>query len=664
MSIAPATLTPRRLPCALPAICLVCLVWLLGGCGLLQKNSDLHQEEMPQDPAVEAGLVQKPIPYKATIVVRHDAKDVRDDLAKKMQDASNLVVLAKKAPDSLLGLESRAREDRATALQLLHSQGYYDGEADFVMDGSATPVGVTLTLTPNALYTVGHANVLYDPAPRVPETLRQRKRSTGLLGLDERILPPPHFPQTIPGVEVGKAITANAMLAAVDTIVPALQRDGYPLARVVESRYTLDREQKKLNADITIDTGPPARLGPINVSGNEQVSAEHVRNLALWDACMDPWDADLLEDYAHELRATALFRTVTAKPAEQGSYTDADGMTVLPVDVAVTEAPFRTLEASAKYDTDTGFGVEGGWTHRNIFGNGEMLKLTAPITTQVQGLKAVFEKPAFLSREQTLQAFSNALHEKTEAYEETAVKSGVGVERRLTKYTYGSIGLEGDVGTLKDEEHKNLAYALVGPRFSLRHDSRNDKLNPTEGTEIKGSVKPFTGYYDKSLSAVSGVASASAYYAPLPSKNGKPNDWWVLAGRVEAGAIMGAELHALPSNLRYFAGGAGSVRGYVHQSVGPKQNDDTPLGGRSYQLISLESRFKVTEDIGFVPFLDGGMVYRDELPKFSTDMDWAAGLGLRYYTPIGPLRLDVAFPMQPKKGDPGAQLYISVGQAF
>ena len=162
---------------------------------------------------------------------------------------------------------------------------------------------------------------------------------------------------------------------------------------------------------------------------------------------------------------------------------------------------------------------------------------------------------------------------------------------------------------------------------------------------------------------MTGVVSASGYYAPF-RKDGLPDDKLVLAGRVEAGGLAGAGLRTIPASLRYYTGGAGSVRGYAYQSLGPRDHKDEPLGGRSYQVVNLEARYKITEDVGIVPFLDGGMVYRDELPRIIGDMNWGAGLGLRYYTPIGPVRLDVGFPLQPIDGDPPVQIYVSIGQSF
>ena len=197
----------------------------------------------------------------------------------------------------------------------------------------------------------------------------------------------------------------------------------------------------------------------------------------------------------------------------------------------------------------------------------------------------------------------------------------------------------------------------------MRRDTRNNVLNPSEGTQLAVNVKPYTGFYGESFTVFSGTVAASGYYAPF-RKDGKPDDKLVLAGRVEAGMLTGAGLHGIPAALRYYAGGAGSVRGYAYQSLGPRDTSDDPLGGRSYQLVNLEARYKITDDVGIVPFLDGGMVYRDELPQIIGDMNWGAGLGLRYYTPIGPVRLDVGVPLQPIDGDPPVQIYVSIGQAF
>lgn len=651
------------------------LLWpVLSGCGLLTaKDPAPGAEDAPAGREVGAAPKDavawegEPIPYKVKIVVQGAADKAADGLVGKMRGLSQLEQMAKEPPGSLLALERRARLDVNTAEQLLQSQCYYEGAAAFAMDQDARPVTVTLTLQPGPRYALGAADVVYEPEPVLPEAFRNRVRATGFWGLETEPVPPPKFPRVLPGVRVGEPVTAEDMLAAVEALPQRLRKRGYPLA-AADARYTLDKEKHELLARIVIRTGPPALMGGVTVRGNEEVNAAYVQRLAPWLPGEDPWNADKVEDYANQLRALGIFRTVEARPQTSALKPDAaaagNGPAVLPVEVEVAEAPFRSVGGSARYDTDTGPGVEGFWQHRNLFGNGEKLTVTAPIATETQGLKAAFEKPAFFDREQRLLGSASALREDTTAYEKIAGSAGADVERRLSRHWWGSLGLGGESGSIKDNERDAQSYGFFGPRAGLRRDSRNNILNPTRGSELFVRFTPYTGFYEESFNALGGVVGGSAYYAPFRTKTGRPDDALVLAGRVEAGGLMGADLRTIPASLRYFAGGAGSVRGYAYQSLGPRDREGDPLGGRSYQVVNLEARFKVTENVGLVPFLDGGMVYRDELPRILGDMNWGTGLGLRYYTPIGPLRLDVGVPLQPISGDPPVQIYISIGQTF
>ncbi|MCR5563482.1 MAG: autotransporter assembly complex protein TamA [Desulfovibrio sp.] len=640
------------------AVCILCL----SGCGLMKAGLEAGASKADDAAAKAAddGLKATPVPYTLSIVVQGGSKDLKA----KMKDASVLAAFSKKPPDSLLGLERRARTDAETAVQLLHSQCYYDGTASFSIDSAKSPAVVTLTLVPGIRYTVGRASVVWKPEPVVPESFRHRVRANGIFGLDARELPPPEFPTELPGVKPGEAITADDMLAAVEALIPPLHRTGYPLAKVTEALYTLDREKRRLNADITVDPGPPSRLGALAVSGNTKVGEAYFSAMAPWKAGVEPWDDEELDSYANSLRASGLFRTVKATPAPDRIHKGPDGIAVLPVDVVVEEAPFRTVAANARYDTDTGFGVEGMWEHRNIFGNGEKLTVRAPVGTQAQGIKTSFEKPAFGDRNQRLLAHLNLMREETDAYRETGSDAFVGVERRLATNWWAGAGLFAKGGWLKESDRAEEAFLVGGPRAFIRHDSRNNPLDPAEGSECKLSVSPFFGTYREDLAAVSAKLSASLYYAPLRGENGRPDDSIVLAAHVEGGSISGASLDNIPSTMRFFAGGAGSVRGYAYQAIGPRNAKDEPLGGRSYQIVNLEARLKVGKNVGIVPFVDGGMVYRDEMPQIVGDMRWGGGLGLRYYTPIGPVRLDVATPFNPIDGDPPVQVYISVGQSF
>lgn len=653
----------------LRALCALLLLLQLSGCGLLSAKTEDPHEQKEQE-SLEAAWRGDPVPYALRIRV----KDGPSSLEGKMKSVSQLEQLAKEPPDSMLALERRARADVETAVKLLHSQCYYEGTADFSLDEEAKPVRVTLTLTAGPRYTLGRASVSYDPPPDVPGYFKTREREVGFWGLETKTLPPPSFPATLPGVAVGKPVVADSLLSAVDDLPEKLRTQGYPLASVTQSRYTLDREKREVNADITIDPGPPALMGRIDVKGNEGVNAAYLQRLALWVPGEEPWDAELMDDYANNLRGLGLFRSVEIRPQEDllakndaaanGAPTRSkDGVPVLPLEVTVAELPFRSVGGSARYDTDTGLGVEGFWEHRNLFDNGEKLVVSAPIATQVQGIKAAFEKPAFLVREQRLLASASALRENTEAYKSTAGSASAALERRVSRFWWASLGAGGQSGSIKENDKSEQFYGYIGPKASVRRDSRNNILNPTRGSEITVKANPYTGFYGESFTVMAGSLEASGYYAPF-HKDGRPDDKLIMAGRVEAGAMSGAALRNIPGSLRYYAGGAGSVRGYPYQSVGPEDKNGDPLGGRSFQEISLEARYKITDDVGIVPFLDGGMVYRDEVPRILGDMDWGAGIGLRYFTPIGPLRLDVATPLQPRDGDPPIQIYVSIGQSF
>lgn len=656
----------KELPLLRLLILLSCCLCLCA-CGLITaKDTDQGAAAADKGETGENIWPEDPVPYKVEIKVEGD----EENLASRMKDLSQLEQLRKEPPDSMLALERRAMQDQETAIKLLNSQCYYDGRAEFKIDESAKPVIVVLTLIPGKRFTVGEASVEYVPPPLIPETFKDRVRVTGFWGLEKEHLPPPQFPEQIPGVEIGKPIIADDMLAAVEKIPENLRKNGYPLAKVTESLYTLQKNDYKLNANITVDPGPPALMGKVIFEGNKSVNEDYLRKLLPWTPGKEVWDSTLMEDYANTLRSLGLFSSVEIEAQESELVADENGehhgAAVVPALVQLVDGPPRSVSASARYDSDTGFGVEGTWEHRNLFGSGEKLFLDLPISQQETGLKAHFEKPAFPDKDTRVLIDAAALYENTEAYQQKSLKGEVGLNRRLARQWYGTLSVYAEGGSLKDNEHDEKPYAVFSPRGHLKYDGRNNRLNPTSGMEMDLNFKPFKGYYEEEFGAFATTASLTGYYAPLGHKpDGKIDDTVVIAARAEAGAMPGStSLRSIPASLRYFTGGAGSVRGYVYQSIGPKDSEGDPLGGRSYKVVNLETRIMVAKDIGIVPFLDGGMVYKDEWPDIFGETDWGTGLGFRYYTPIGPVRLDIATPLHRIDGDPPVQFYISIGQSF
>lgn len=637
------------------------LSFLTFGCGLMSKDTDKGAAAADGQSEQDSAWNSDPVPYKPVFKV-HAGPDY---LAGKMSDLSQLVQLQKEPPDSMLALERRARQDQETAVKLMQSQCYYDGTADIKFDEQAKPVVVTLILNPGPRFAVGSAEIVYDPRPDIPQAFLHRERATGFWGLEKEALPAPEFPEHIPGIVIGQPVIATDMLNAVEKIPKELQNRGYPLAKVTDSLYTLDKAEKKLNAKITVDPGPPALLGPVRISGSKNVHTAYLEKLVPWKPGQEPWDATLVQDYSNTLRSTGLFRSVETSP-DIKNLDKSSGIPSLPILVELADGAQRTVSASARYDSDTGFGVEGHWEHRNLFHNGEKISLDAPVSQQESGIKAHFEKPAFYDRHQRLLADFSALWENTDAYQQEIIKGSMGIDRHLARQWWGEISMLAAGGYLKDNEHDQKPYLVLSPHAELRYDGRNNKTNTSKGVLAQLKLEPFTGHYVDEFHAFAGSITAAGWYAPLGRKeDGTINDKVVLAGRVELGAMPGAtELYTIPSNLRYYAGGASTVRGYAYQAIGPRDSEGDPLGGRSYEVVNLEARFMVAENIGIVPFVDGGMVYTEEYPELFGEMDWALGLGFRYYTPIGPVRFDVATPLHQIDDDPPVQFYISIGQSF
>ena len=629
------TFTTRHLLLFLGASVLFCPV---SGCGLIRHASEYSSEEAT--PLFEAD----PLPYSVEIRVEGTSDDTAG-IRTSMEKHSLLVQLHDQLPDGTIGLMRRARIDRENAVKLLYSLGYYDGTAKTEVKEpieKGDPAKVILVLEPGPLYRIGHAVLSYKPAPEP-------------LPPFPGITPAP-IPETFP-LKEGSPAEADKILEAVGDIPQALHRSGYPEADIASTRYTLNKSRKALNADVVVDPGPAAVMGDARIHGSNDVDPTYLQKLVTWKDG-EPWDERRIQAYRRELQSLGLFRFVDVKPAPTSlGEVGKDGNPLkLPVLVDVRESSFRTVSAGARYATDTGIGVQGEWQHRNLFGAGEKLTLKTPFAQDKRGVQADFEKPAFGDRDQKLLAGASYLREDTDAYDTTALNAYAGLERKISSEWWGSVRLFGEEGTVtrgvKDE------YRYTSLIFALRRDTRNNIMNPVRGTYLQGEVSPTTGYYNGNFSGVSTKLTAAGYYAPLGV------DWLVLAARTSLGSFMGADITNIPPSLRFYCGGGGSVRGYSYQAIGPKDKYGDPRGGSSFHEVNLEARFHVTEDIGIVPFLDGGMVYEEEFPQVFQEFQWGAGIGLRYYTPIGPVRLDFAVPLEKKNDDKAYQIYISIGQTF
>ena len=598
---------------------------LLSGCETLFSGDD---EASPAEAAGENGE-EESVPgldYSVEILGVEDA-----DLKGLLEKSSQLFALIKRPPASLGGVRRRAQGDVERFGAALKSEGYYAGTTSFQIDDDVVPLVVRITVDPGPAYKLSEVTVIYpDAAADVPDLPR------GAKGVD---------------LEIGMRARAGAIVAAQNNLILNLRNLGYPFAKVTDRKTTIRHDEAIMRVIFEADPGPLAHFGVVSIAGTEEVAEDYVQRLRTWQDG-ELFSQDAIDASRRELLQSGLFASAKINLAEE-----VDGEGRLPVTIDVVEAKHRSVGFGAKYSTGEGFGVEAFWEHRNYFGQGERLRVTATAAEIEQKLDAAFRKPNYLQRDQALLGNLAFLHANTDAFEELSATTFAGLERPYGENWTLTGGLASEYSVIKDDDGERT-FLLFGLPGTARRDTTDDLLNPSRGTRLTLALAPWVGTLDQELTWLNGSTSGSAYYAVDQEAR------FVLAGRGKLGVIVGEDTDALPANKRFYAGGGGSVRGYEFQKVGPLDDDEDPLGGRSVIEVGAEVRARVTESVGLVPFIDGGMVYDDSYPDFSEDFLWAAGLGVRYHTAIGPVRFDLAFPLNGRDTDDTFQFYISIGQAF
>ncbi|MET3660862.1 autotransporter assembly complex protein TamA [Aquamicrobium ahrensii] len=581
-----------------------------------------------------------PMNYTVTINVPDDYVD----LEKKLEAASTLKSDEDRPVSGSLGLMSKARGDREQLVAALYADARYEGVVNVSIDGRSIddlppdaefrgpqPVPVVIDVAPGPKFTLGDIRLEGDAA--------------GLTGADFGL---------ISGGDAGSA----AILKAEALIVRALKEDGRPLAEITDREIVADHNTTTLDVTLTVKAGPVAGYGETTVEGTERMDPEFTRYMAGLKRG-ERYSPDEMDDARERLLGMEVFNSVTLREADE---LDAEGN--IPIDINVTERKTRYLGIGGTVSNTEGLGIEGYWGHRNLFGRAEKLRVDGSISgigsNDIKKLNynagVMFEKPGVVGPASKFFASLKTVYEHPDAYDRFSVKGSAGLSYQLGKYSTVSAELSLDYSEITDAYGKN-DYLIASVPLQYVHDRRNDRLNPTSGFRLLAFVEPsYDALNSKAFVKVRG--EGSAYYAPMESNR------LVLAGRVAAGSILGAGLSHVPADRRFYAGGGGSVRGYSYQGIGPKDPlTDKPTGGLSYFETSAELRIAVTDTIGVVPFVDAGTVSHKQFPEFS-DLKVGAGIGLRYLTPFGPLRVDAAVPLNREPGDPRYGIYAGIGQSF
>jgi len=574
------------------------------------------------------------------------------ELAGPLRDASTLQQFSEQGGVPPPILIRRALTDRSRLAAVLRSEGHFEGSIRIELAGvEATDPTVDARLAafpPDAPIPV---TVTAEPGPRIrfgPGTLASADGAP----LSDTIRAAFAFPTDAParGADV---------LAAEARALDALRAEGHAFARFVSRDALVDHDQGRMFVTTTIDPGPRVVLGRLGIEGTDRLSERAVRVRAGIEqgAVFNPAAIEAAR------RAVALFPSVGEVRVVLGTEPDADG--TIPLTFAVTERPRRVIAFSADYSTDEGARILGEWTHRNILGQGETLgarievnRLLSNGTQDLGGLAAIrLSALDVWRREQTGDLEFKLERERKEAYDRDAATLVGTLARPIAPGVTVRGGLSLDASEVTDAGDTN-SYVLLGVPLGIVIDRRNSILDPTSGFRAAALVTPEYPLYGDTPGFTRARFDVSALLDLTPDGG------TVLAARTAVGVLFGADADQIPADRRYYAGGGGSIRGYSYQSLGPRDPSGDPIGGGSLLEFSAELRQRVAGDFGVVAFVDAGNAYESRLPE--GDLRIGAGLGVRYRSPIGPIRLDLAYPFDPVGDRPsyGVEFYAGIGQAF
>jgi translocation and assembly module TamA len=575
------------------------------------------------------GVARADVNYRTEITGAEDS-----ELASLLDKVSELKTLEDKLPASEEALRRRADRDLERLADAAHSLGYWDADFSYDVDTSAETAKVTVTVKQGPLYHVASVKVL---------------------GPDGQQLSIPQDGEKLP-LRPGDPARTAPVVATETALVAAFGDSGHPFARVDNRRVEIDHGTQTMDVTYTLDPGPVMRFGPVAIAGLERLNPAYVEGRVRWQGG-EIYNASKVEETRRALIETGLFSTVQIIPTADPEHPGEARMTI-----DATERLHRTIGAGLAYNTSQGFGVRAFWENRNLFGNAEYLRLSADVGQQLDAFRANFRRPDFLAIDQDFLATAEAVNDTPVAYNSRRATATAGIERRVDRWLTGGLSVlvqKANVTQLADVPGLGTQrYELVGLPAYIKLDKTDNLLNPTIGYRVQLGITPAHTFSGSHLTFVTNLLSGSTYW-PLGAEQRA-----ILAGKLALGSLDGAPLAQLPADQRIYAGGGGSIRPYGWQLAGPLASNSKPIGGRSSLVLNLEARIRITETIGIVPFVDAGSYYESPVPQLGRTPLYGVGLGARYYTAFGPLRLDLATPLHKRSADSPIQVYISLGQAF
>ncbi len=557
-----------------------------------------------------------------------------------LEAASLLVAQEAGGEASAQDIVAAARADYPRLLAALYADGYFGATVSILIDGREA-ANIAPLDAPSQIRVV---DIIVAPGPVFRFGMIEARP------LPEGATVPSSFAS---GAPASTGAIRDAARAGID----AWRDAGHAKAALESQRVIADHRDDRL--DVSLRFAPGARLtfGPVAVEGNSTVSSNRIREIAGLPegAVFSPAEIDRA---LARLRRAGAFRAASLTEANAASADLA-----LPTTLKVVEEKPRRLGFGAELTSFDGLALSAYWMHRNLLGGSESLRLDGSVegiggaTGALDArIGAAFVRPATFGADTDLLAEAEILHREDPLYGLDSASLDLGLRRRLSETLELGLALGVKAANVIDDFGSHRYTVLTLPATATL-DRRDSPLDARKGFFLDAEVTPFLSLMGDAGTGARIWSEGRAYFTPGQS------DRLTFAARAQLGSVIGPDLLSAPPDYLFFSGGGGTVRGQPYQSLAIDLGDDR-IGGLSLATLSAELRARVTDTIGIVGFADAGYVGASAVPLTNGDWHAGAGIGIRYETGLGPIRLDVATPVTGSGAGQSINIYVGIGQAF
>lgn len=553
-----------------------------------------------------------------------------DEVLRLLNEVSELKNQIDRPPPTPYTLRRRAELDIPRFQEVLHAYGYYDEKIELFFSGEFPDMEITAVIDPGVCYRFG---------------------SITLLDADEEGSPLSCLPQDPFTPLKGTGVRSDLILDMEDQLLLSLACLGYPLAKMESREVVADQTAKEVFVTFSVNPGPKSFFGCVTFGGLKSVRSRFVQKRLLWKYG-DLFNPKCVQASDQYLQESGLFSIVQITHPDE-----LDEAGLLPMHIEVTETKQRHIGLGVSYSTDESVGAMGQWRHDNFTGWGDTLSLNGEVSKIIKRATLFYGLPDFMRRYQELVYLAEYKREDAPGYIEREVSTTLRIDRKVSINTSFSFGLRYErLLSTKSDNDEN--YNLFSLPLVYLHNTTNRLLDPSRGLQFNYKFTPYLAAFNNSLYFMKQELQTALIFPLIPSKR------VIFAGAAQFGSILGDSRQEIPAPKRFYAGSSASLRGYAYLTVSPLDGTK-PIGGRSLMIFQFEPRVRIYGRIYGAAFYELGNVFSGSLPPLNKKLLRSTGVGVRYLTAIGPLRFDIAFPLDRRRGiDKSFQLYASIGQTF